>query len=65
MSEKTTSIQVKKTTRKRLSYVQDVLSLPDYDTCINSLLDNAGYPTWAEVEQLSKESMKARPGVAA
>jgi hypothetical protein len=65
MSEKSTTIRVKESTRKRLSYVQDVLSVPDYDACINALLDNAGYPTWAEVEHLSKESVKAPPRVTA
>jgi len=65
MSEKPTSIGIKESTRKRLRYVRDVLSVPDYDACINAILDNAGYPTWAEVEQLSKQSMKAPKRVAA
>lgn len=65
MSEKTTTIGIKETTRKRLAFVRDLMSIPDYDTCINSLLDGAGYPKWAEAEKFSKKSVKASTGVPA
>jgi len=65
LSEKTTTIGVKEQTRDRLAFVRDMMKMPTFDACITCLLDGAGYPTWAEVEQLSKQSMKAPKRVAA
>lgn len=57
MSEKNTTIQIKDQTRKRLVYVRDLLSKPDYNTVINLLLDQGGYPTWQEAESLGLKSI--------